>query len=155
MTPLTIRPAGDADATTLRDHNVAMAHETEDLTLDPERALRGVRAVLADPSKGFYLVAERGEAIVGQLMVTWEWSDWRDGQIAWMQSVYVAPDARRAGVFRALYDALLARLEADDGVAGVRLYVHRHNDGAQRTYAALGMARADYVIYERDFVITR
>lgn len=151
----TIRPARDADALTLRDHNVAMARETEGLALDPGRALRGVRALLADPAMGHYLVAERGGAVVGQLMVTWEWSDWRAGRIAWIQSVYVTPAARRTGVYRALYGALLADLEADPDVAGVRLYVHRHNDGAQRTYAALGMARADYVIFERDFVIAR
>ena len=153
--PLSIRRATLDDAPLLSAGNVTMAHETEGLTLDPSRALRGVRAVFEDPSRGFYLLAERGGAVVGQLMVTYEWSDWRDGVFWWIQSVYVTPEARRAGVYRALYASLLEQARSDDGVCGVRLYVHHDNDIATRTYRALGMDAAAYQLFEVDFVIAR
>lgn len=136
-----------------------MALETEGKTLDRERLTRGVSAVLEDPSKGFYLVAERAEAreeeqaIVGQLLVTFEWSDWRNGTFYWVQSVYVDPSARRRGVYRALYANVIERARHAEGVSGVRLYVERHNRIAQSTYAALGMSRAAYEMFEVDFVL--
>jgi len=132
----------------LVENNASMARETEALELDRATVLRGVRAVLEDGAKGFYLVAEQGGAVVGQLMVTFEWSDWRAGQYYWVQSVYVAEPARRSGVYRALYARVLeiAR-ERGDGV-GVRLYVERANTRAQATYAALGMERSHYDMFE-------
>jgi len=152
---LRVRRATAADADTLRDFNVAMAAETEGVALDAERVGRGVALCLADPAKGFYLVAERGGVAVGQTMVTYEWSDWRAGTFFWIQSVYVRPEARGEGVFRALYDAVLADARARDDVAGVRLYVHHDNARAQRVYDAVGMAAAEYRMYEVDFVLAR
>jgi GNAT superfamily N-acetyltransferase len=130
-----------------------MALETERKVLDRERLTRGVMAVLDDATKGFYLVAEDASGeVIGQLMVTFEWSDWRDGVFWWIQSVYVVPEARRTGVYRALYERVL-RLAADDGgVCGVRLYVERENEPAMSTYRALGMARAHYEMFELDLM---
>ncbi len=153
--PCHVRPATAADADRLVANNLAMALETEGLRLDPARLSVGVRAVLADPAKGRYFVAERDGRVVGQLMVTTEWSDWRNGRIDWIQSVYVAPEARRTGVYRALYEHLRALAEADPEVVGLRLYVHHDNTRAQQVYATLGMARAEYVVFEVDFVIAR
>jgi len=152
-----VRDARPADAAWLVAGNTAMARETEALTLDPTRAAAGVAAVLADPARGFYLVAEdpATAAPVGQLMVTYEWSDWRAATFWWIQSVHVLPEARRQGVYRALYADLLARARARDDVAGLRLYVHHDNARAQATYGALGMDAAAYRLYEVDFVIAR
>lgn len=127
--------------------NAALARETEALTLDLEVLRRGVTQVLEDAAKGFYLVADEGSRVVGQLMVTPEWSDWRNADWWWIQSVYVAPDFRRRGVFRALYEATLERSK-QAGAHGLRLYVERENLRAQSTYAALGMKHARYELYE-------
>jgi ribosomal protein S18 acetylase RimI-like enzyme len=148
---LTIRRATLADADVLVAFNAALAWETERKGLD-EGALRtGVRAVFADPAKGFYTVAEDGGEVVGQVMVTFEWSDWRDGWYWWVQSVYVRADPRRGGVFRALFDHLQAQAMADPTVIGLRLYVEGDNVVAQRTYSALGMDDAGYRIFETGF----
>src|SRR5688500_1492020 len=132
-TPPTIRPATHADADTLIDFNLRMARETEGLSLDPATLARGVRAALSDPAKALYFVADFGRQVVGQLMLTREWSDWRDGDIWWIQSVYVNADHRRRGVFRALYEHTRQRARAA-GVVGLRLYVERHNAAAQDVY---------------------
>ncbi len=147
-TPL-IRPAQAEDWQTLRDFNCALASETEGKTLDPQIAGAGVRALLADPSKGRYLVATVEGRIAGQLMHTREWSDWRNGDIWWLQSVYIHPDFRRQGLFRLLYSTLEAQAQADPGVVGLRLYVEDHNTHAQETYAALGMHRPGYFVLEK------
>ena len=115
----------------------------------PPTVARGVRAALADPAKAIYFVAETGGLVVGQLMITHEWSDWRDGDVWWIQSVYVHPDFRRRGVFRALHEH--ARREARRaGAVGLRLYVERDNVRAQATYAAIGMHETAYRLYERE-----
>ena len=147
---VTLRRARPEDGDTLVAFNRAMALETEGLALDDARLDRGVRALLADERKGHYLVAVRGDELVGQLMITYEWSDWRDGTYWWIQSVYVARSARRTGVYRALHDRVLAdaRAQRGDRVVGVRLYVDRDNRVAQSTYAALGMSHARYDLYE-------
>ena len=150
-----IRPAMLADAETIGGYNAAMARETEHLELDPQRLLSGVRAVLADSSKGFYFVAEDGGRVVGQMMVTFEWSDWRNGVFWWIQSVYVQPEFRNRGVFRQLYRHVEDRARTDGGVCGLRLYVEKENRNAQRTYERLGMAKTSYDVYEIDFVIRR
>lgn len=150
-----IRRATLQDAAQIAEHNRAMARETEGIDLDPERVGPGVRAVFAEPQRGFYLIAERGGAPVGQLMVTYEWSDWRNGVFYWIQSVYVRPEARRTGVYRALYAHLEAEARERDDVCGIRLYVHHENHRAMQTYAALGMDAATYQIFEVDFVIAR
>lgn len=148
---MNVREAVAGDALALRDGNLAMAAETESLALDPMRLLRGVEAVLADATKGFYLVVEDDDApgrIVGQLMITFEWSDWRNGLLWWIQSVHVAPTHRRRGVYRALHTEVMRRARAAN-VAGVRLYVHASNTSAQATYVALGMHDSDYRVFEQ------
>lgn len=142
-----IRAAKSSDLADLVLWNKAMAWETEQKALDPATLERGVGAVLAQPQRGFYLVAERDGVAVGSLLVTYEWSDWRDGDFWWIQSVYVTPPARRGGVFRTLYAAVQERA-TEAGAVGLRLYVETENRRAQDTYADLGMARCHYWMYE-------
>ena len=148
MPSITIRPATPDDIPHLVDWNVAMARETEDKALDPAVLRRGVAAVLDEARRGFYLVAESDGTAVGGLLVTYEWSDWRDGDFWWIQSVYVVPGARGRGVFRALHAEVVRRAQAA-GAVGVRLYVEVENDRAQRVYAGLGMQRCHYHMYEQ------
>ena len=142
---LLVRAAVAADAAVLTHNNLAMAAETEAKALDAAIVGRGVRAVFCDARCGRYVVATDDDGpIVGQLMLTAEWSDWRNAWWWWIQSVYVAPSWRRQGVYRALHDhvwaeACRAPREGADGVCGVRLYVEAENTTAQTTYAALGM----------------
>jgi ribosomal protein S18 acetylase RimI-like enzyme len=152
---LRIRRAELADAATIARFNAAMARETEHLELDAERLLQGVEAVLVDDSKGFYLVCEQGGSVRGQMMITYEWSDWRNAVFWWIQSVYVEPAWRRKGVFRSLYRHALDQARAQGGVCGLRLYVEAANDGARRTYERLGMNKAAYEMFEIDFVMQR
>jgi ribosomal protein S18 acetylase RimI-like enzyme len=147
MSAITIRPATLADLDHLVEWNAAMAAETEDKTLDPDVLRKGVQAVLDNPARGFYLVAERDGHAVGSLLVTYEWSDWRNGNFFWIQSVYVVPEARRSGVFRALYEAVEQRARKS-GAVGMRLYVELENHRAQTTYEGLGMHRCAYHMYE-------
>ena len=144
---LQIRAATPADLPALVAWNAAMAWETEHQRLDPEVLRRGVSGVLEQPRRGFYLVAEQGGVAVGGLLLTFEWSDWRNGDFWWIQSVYVDPAARRGGVFRALYAAVEQRAAAA-GAVGLRLYVETENQRAQQTYAGLGMQRCHYWMYE-------
>lgn len=146
--PLTIRKAELRDAATIAAFNSAMALETEGKVLLPERVDAGVLRLMNDPSLGFYLVAQQQDRVVGCLMVTNEWSDWRNGLFWWIQSVYVQPDARRQGVYRRLYDFIREMAKADPGICGFRLYVEKENTAAQRTYGSLGMERTDYLVYE-------
>ncbi|MDP3759260.1 MAG: N-acetyltransferase [Ramlibacter sp.] len=146
---LTIRKAEPRDAAAIARFNSAMALETEGKALLPERVNPGVQRLLGDPSLGFYVVAEQaGSGVVGSLMVTNEWSDWRNGLFWWIQSVYIVPAARRQGVYRALYDFVRDMARADPGICGFRLYVEKDNAAAQRTYSALGMEPTDYLVYE-------
>lgn len=145
---ISVRRARPEDAAVLAEHNSAMARETEGARLDPRTVLEGTRAVLGDPQKGFYLVAESGGEVVGQLMVSFEWSDWRDADFWWLQSVYVRPEARRRGVFRRLFEELLRLARENGQVCGLRLYTSRGNAPAHATYETLGMHQARYVMYE-------
>ena len=145
---LTIRRATPADVPVLVAFNTAIAWETEHKRLDPAVLAAGVGAILADPARGFYTVAERGGEVVGQMMVTYEWSDWRNGWFWWIQSVYVAEIARREGVFRVLYRAIEQRAAADPSVIGLRLYFEAENARAQATYRALGMTDTAYGMME-------
>jgi ribosomal protein S18 acetylase RimI-like enzyme len=147
--PLTVRSATPADAAVIADYNYRLAEESEAKTLDRPTLSAGVVAVLADPAKGRYFVAEDAGAVVGQLMLTLEWSDWRNGWIWWVQSVYVRPESRRLGAFRALYEHVVRAARADPTVVGIRLYVERDNERAQRTYESLGMERTTYLVMER------
>ncbi|MFL6692944.1 MAG: GNAT family N-acetyltransferase [Ramlibacter sp.] len=148
--PLTLRRGEPRDAATIAGFNRAMALETEGRALQVERSLAGAQRLLREPALGFYVVAEHAGDVVGSLMVTFEWSDWRDGHFWWIQSVYVRPDARRQGVFRALYREVAALVERDPGVCGLRLYVESSNARAQVTYASLGMDRTHYLVYEQE-----
>jgi len=146
---IVIRQAAPADAAVICTFNCLMARETEGKDLDRALIEPGVCAVLADPHKGRYLVAERDGEVVGQLGVSFEWSDWRNGWFWWIQSVYVAATARRQGVFRALYRHIEEAARADPNVIGIRLYVERDNGHAMHTYRALGMHETDYRVYEK------
>jgi ribosomal protein S18 acetylase RimI-like enzyme len=145
---LTIRPAIAGDADALAAFNIAMARETEGKRLRPDVVGAGVRRMLAEPGLGFYLVAEAGGKVVGSLMVTTEWSDWRNGRFWWIQSVYVVSAWRRRGVFRALYAHVKALAAAAPDVCGFRLYVEHENADAQATYRQLGMEMTDYRLME-------
>jgi L-amino acid N-acyltransferase YncA len=147
MSALTIRDARAADLATLVEFNLELARQTENRQLDPATLARGVAAVLGDRAKGFYLVAEREGRVIGQLMVTYEWSDWRNADWWWFQSVYVAEGSRRQGIFKALYEAIVARAKAA-GAHGLRLYVENENHAAQAAYAKLGMKLARYQLFE-------
>ncbi len=147
--PVHVRPANSADIDALCAFNAAMALETEGRELDSETLRTGVGKGLADPSRARYFVAERGAAVVGCLMLTQEWSDWRAGFWWWIQSVYVLPDQRRTNVYRTLHAHVLELARSDAEVIGLRLYVERGNSGAQRTYLAQGMVDAHYCVFEQ------
>ena len=147
-----IRSARRDDVALLADYNAAMAWETERKRLDAATLARGIGAVFDDPRRGFYLVAEQDGAPVGALLVTYEWSDWRNGDWWWIQSVYVAEHARRSGVFRALYREVERRSLAAAGVVGLRLYVEWENTRAQATYGSLGMLQAHYHMFQKSHI---
>ena len=147
--PLSIRRAVAADLPTIVDFNCRLALESEHKTLDRAVLTPGVAAALADEAKARYFVAEDEGRVVGQPMLTLEWSDWRNGWIWWIQSVYVHPDARRRGVFRSLYDHIYKAACADPQVVGIRLYMEKDNHVAQQTYLNMGMELPGYVVLER------
>lgn len=155
MTDIIIRPATVADAEFLVRGNAAMALETEHLSLDLDRLRDGVHALFEDASRGVYYVAESGGRRVGQMMITYEWSDWRNGVFWWIQSVWVEPEFRGRGVFKALYRHVESKAREVEGVCGLRLYVESNNERAQGTYQRVGMARTVYQMFEVDFVLTR
>lgn len=143
-----VRRATLEDLTLLVDGNLTMARVTENKRLDRETLTQGVKAALEDASKGVYFVAELDGTPAGQLMLTKEWSDWRNGCFWWIQSVFVQEFARRRGVYRALHDHVVQSAREEGGVCGIRLYVERDNRVAANTYAALGMTTCDYNIME-------
>lgn len=144
----TIRLATPSDVDVIVDYNARLAMESEGRALETGRLAAGVRTVLEGRAEAFYLLAESGNRVVGQLMLTREWSDWRNGWFYWIQSVYVPLDARRQGVFRQLYQAAVDRLQGDPDSVGLRLYVESHNRHAIATYQALGMQAAGYEVLE-------
>ena len=149
--PINVRLAQISDLATLVEFNIAMARETEGKELDPDLLRKGVTSALQSDDRGFYLVAEVDGKVAGQLMITREWSDWRNGFFWWIQSVYVHPNHRRQGIYRAL-DQRVKTLALEQGdVCGVRLYVDRSNQVAQQVYRQLGMSQSHYDLYEIDF----
>jgi GNAT superfamily N-acetyltransferase len=150
-----IRRAKSVDAATITRFNAAMGRETEGILLDKSRLQKGVKAILHDPAKGFYLVAETRGKIVGQIMITREWSDWRNGYFWWVQSVYVLPSFRRRGIYRALHEHVVDAGKKRRDICGIRLYVDRYNLCAQKVYKKLGMKKSDYQMFEEDFVLHR
>lgn len=149
----TIRTATIADAPRITEFNALMARETENLELDLNRLRAGVEEVLRDASKGVYYVAETNGVVVGQTLITYEWSDWRNGMFWWIQSVYVQKEFRGRGVFKLLFEHVRTLAEQDGRVCGLRLYVEKHNSRAQQTYERLGMKKTHYEMYEVDFVM--
>ena len=150
-TNIHVRAARQEDVSLMVRWQLAMALETEDKPLDEAVLARGIQRAFADPHKGRYFIAEIGGQPAGTLMLTWEWSDWRDGWWWWIQSVFVDEAFRRRGVYRALYAHVLAQAEADPEVRGIRLYVEQDNASARRTYEFLGMQHPGYVMYEKAF----
>jgi GNAT superfamily N-acetyltransferase len=146
-----IRPAEARDLEFIARGNAAMALETEHKQLDAPTVRLGVQSAFDHPGRGRYFVAEIDGRVVGQMMLTYEWSDWRNGEFWWIQSVYVSPDARRLGVFRALYDHVQQLARATEGVCGLRLYVEHDNIRAQQTYLGCGMVNAGYLVMETDY----
>lgn len=152
-----IRPGRLDDVERLVAFSQAMALETEGRQLDADRLQRGTRALLNSTVHGFFMVAERplSSQVVGQLMITYEWSDWRNALFWWIQSVYVEPAWRRQGVFRSMHAKVIERAKADPGVCGVRLYVESENREAQEVYRKVGLKPSSYSVFETDFVLGR
>jgi GNAT superfamily N-acetyltransferase len=142
------RRATPADISSIVQFQIAMAEETEDLKLDSQIVTGGVKAVFDDPARGQYYVAERDRLVIASLLITYEWSDWRNGPVWWIQSVYVLPEARRQGVYAGLYAFVKGFAEADPNVQGIRLYVDRRNSLAQTVYSRLGMNGEHYQVFE-------
>lgn len=151
MPEISIRRARPEDAATIAKNNTAMAQETENKKLDQPTLQTGVDEALNNPQRGFYLLAEKDGRVVGQTLITYEWSDWRNGNFWWIQSVYVDPAERKSGVFRALYEHVLRTAEERPDIIGLRLYVHRDNQRAHEVYRSLGMNPAHYNMFEKDF----
>lgn len=143
-----VRNASMEDAGVIASFNQLLARESENEELEYHTVLKGVRTLLADERKGFYLVAVDGDAVIGQLMVTFEWSDWRNRNTWWLQSVYVAKEWRRKGVFKRLFEEAWLRA-AKEGVGILRLYVHHGNRRAMNVYGRLGMEPAPYRVMQR------
>ena len=148
MSQFVYREARRADALAIVEFQIAMAHETEGVTLDRDTCVGGVNAVFDDPDKGRYFVAEVDNTLVASTMITYEWSDWRNGLVWWIQSVYVGPEFRRKGVYAGLYDHIKSIVEEDQALRGIRLYVDTRNVNAQQVYARLGMNGDHYRVFE-------
>ena len=148
---LNVRNAVRSDIGKIVQFNMLMAEETEDKKLDKEVLTAGVNAVFDDASRGCYLVAEIEGEVVGSLLITFEWSDWRNGVFWWVQSVYVSAEYRRQGVFREMYKEVRKRAVDTKGVCGCRLYVERDNSRAQSTYITLGFEKTPYILFEDEF----
>ncbi len=159
--PMKIRKAVLSDAEVIAQFNINLARETEHLQLDPKTVLAGVKALLRDSAKGIYFVAEAGTEntgrgrkktrtqIAGQLCITYEWSDWRNGNFWWIQSVYVRQELRGRGIFAALFEHVQALARREKDVCGLRLYMEQDNERARRAYQKLGMKQTYYRVFEK------
>ena len=143
-----VRLAKEEDVDFICEANVAMATETEDLGLNQETLRQGISYLMEHPREGMYLVAEVNGTAAGTLMVTFEWSDWRNGRFWWIQSVYVHEEFRRLGVYSAMHHYVRSIARKDPQACGIRLYVERENESAQATYLALGMFETHYRLFE-------
>ncbi len=142
-----IRHATLKDANTICENNIRMAYESERINLSKPIAFEAVKTLLADKEKGFYLVAEQENEIIGQLMITYEWSDWRNSTIWWIQSVYVKPSHRKKGVFLSLFNEIKKQAK-EHHITLLRLYVHDQNLSAINVYENIDMKRKSYIIFE-------
>lgn len=147
---ISIRSAAIEDAATIALFNTEMAYETERVILNKEILLRGVEAIIRDPLKGLYFLAVMDGAVVGQTLVTYEWSDWRNGLWWWIQSVYVQPGYRKQGIYRSLHHHIEQEAHKA-GCIGLRLYVEKENNTAQSAYVNMGMKESPYLIFEQKF----
>ncbi len=145
---MNIRLANTADAESIVQFNQAMAFETEQKRLDPAVVGPAVAAVFDDAGKGFYVVAEDDNKVVGALMITYEWSDWRNAWFWWIQSVYISPEARGKKIYTRLYTFVKEMAREDGNVYGIRLYVENDNSRAQRIYERVGMEQSNYLMYD-------
>lgn len=148
MSAATYRPATLTDWPAILEFQLAMARETEDLELDREICAKGVHAVFEHPARGQYYIGEKDGRVVGSLLITYEWSDWRNGMVWWIQSVYVAPEVRGQGIYAGLYAHVKQLAQADERVQGIRLYVDKRNTRAQQVYTRLGMNGEHYQVFE-------
>ncbi len=148
-----IRQGTNSDINRIAEFQQALAQESEGKTLDDDLLLKGIQKIFQDEGRGFYLMAESGDQVVGGLMITYEWSDWRNANFWWIQSVYVDNKWRRQGVYRALHDYVDDIARSRNDICGIRLYVERNNTVAQQTYNSLGMSQSHYHLYEIDFVL--
>jgi len=152
MTAVLIRLAQKTDIPSIVSFNQEMAQETENKHLDEALLRKGVTNLFDHPQYGFYCVAECNGQIVGQLMITYEWSDWRNGLFWWIQSVYILPDYRGKGIYRQLHTFILEE-SSTHSVCGIRLYVDKDNTSAKNVYESCGMAKSHYDMFENDFVL--
>jgi len=146
-----IRYATLQDADVIARFNSAMAMETENKQLSSKKVSDGVHTALSNKEYGFYLLAESDGLPVAQLMITKEWSDWRNGEFWWVQSVYVEKEYRGQGLYSQLYDRVKELAKADGNVCGLRLYVDNENKNAQKVYSKLGMAKTNYILFEEEW----
>lgn len=144
---IAIRTATIEDAEAIAEHNILMAQETEDYALDRATVTAGVKGMFGSENRGFYLVAEAEGSVIGSLMITFEWSDWRNANMWWFQSVYIRENFRRKGIFSKMYEKIQQMAE-NEGVVLLRLYVEKENSRAKSVYKSLGMSECRYLMYE-------
>jgi ribosomal protein S18 acetylase RimI-like enzyme len=145
---ISIRKADRNDISAIVDFQLRLADETEGVKLDSVLVTKGIEALFADPSKGSYSVATLNGEVVGCHLITYEWSEWRNGNVWWIQSVYVKQSHRKHGVFKAMYDNLIDQIKKDPAVLGLRLYVDKSNARAQQVYQSMGMNGEHYTVFE-------
>jgi GNAT superfamily N-acetyltransferase len=143
-----VRKAKPEDLNSILEFQLAMARETEGIELEQETVKNGVTAVLKNSAKGQYYVAEKKSKVIGSLLTTFEWSDWRNGTVLWIQSVYVMPEFRRKGVYSNLYEHVKNQVLENHDLKGIRLYADKSNEGAHKVYRKLGMSPDHYVTFE-------
>ena len=148
---IAVRRATQSDLDILIDFQIAMAAESEDKGLDENTLRSGIASALSSVDLALYFVAEIANEPVGTLMLTWEWSDWRNGRFWWIQSVYVTSSRRRSGVYTAMHQHVATLAAADPTAVGIRLYVEKDNESAQATYRQLSMVETDYRLFETEF----
>jgi ribosomal protein S18 acetylase RimI-like enzyme len=145
---ITIQKALSVHIDILIDFQQRLAYESEEVTLDSSTLRKGMEAMFADPGKGLYYIASDGDEVVGCHMITYEWSDWKNGMVWWLQSVYVKESHRKKGIFKMMYDNVISMIKKDPNLIALRLYVDKSNERAMKVYSAMGMDGSHYTVYE-------